>query len=94
MGIENISTGYKPEFALGALYHGFNAANADEASQLELIKNYLANQKAQMELPTAALEGSRSLLMGTPENVTAYAQGQLGTSAERRCLRYIYLIFR
>ena len=83
MGIENISTGYKPEFALGALYHGFNAANADEASQLELIKNYLANQKAQMELPTAALEGSRSLLMGTPENVTAYAQGQLGTFADQ-----------
>lgn len=51
MGIENISTGYKPEFALGALYHGFNAGNADEASQLELIKNYLANTKTMAEMP-------------------------------------------
>ena len=83
MAIENISTGYKPEFTLGALYHGFNAANADEASQLELLKQYLANQKAQMELPTAALEGSRALLMGTPENVDAYAKGQLGTFADQ-----------
>ena len=51
MGIENISTGYKPEFALGALYHGFNAGSADNASQLSNLIQEQALQKARIADP-------------------------------------------
>ena len=40
----NIETGYKPEFALGALYQGQNAANAQSQNEEELIRMFLANQ--------------------------------------------------
>ena len=46
-----IETGYKPEFGLGAVYQGFNAANADMSAQEELIKQFLANQREQQMQP-------------------------------------------
>ena len=46
-----IETGYKPEFGLGAVYQGFNAANADMSAQEELIKQFLANQREQSMQP-------------------------------------------
>ena len=46
-----IDTGYKPEFALGALYQGWNAADAQQSNQLELIKQALANQREQQVQP-------------------------------------------
>ena len=51
MAYQEISTGYKPEFTLGGLYHGFNAANAEDISQEELMKQYLANQREQQMQP-------------------------------------------
>ena len=46
-----ISTGYQPEFGLGALYQGFNAANADKLNEEEVLKAYLQNQKDIREAP-------------------------------------------
>jgi hypothetical protein len=46
-----ITTGYTPEFALGALYQGFNAANADSLGEEELLKAFLANQREQQSQP-------------------------------------------
>jgi len=51
MALPQIETGYKPEGALGALYQGFNAANADQGAELELIKQFLANQREQQMQP-------------------------------------------
>jgi hypothetical protein len=46
-----ISTGYQPEFGLGALYQGFNAANADRLNEEEVLKHFLQNQKDIREAP-------------------------------------------
>lgn len=46
-----ISTGYQPEFGLGALYQGFNAANADKLNEEEILKAFLQNQKDKREAP-------------------------------------------
>ncbi len=46
-----ISTDYKPNFALGALYQGFNAANADEDNLQEIMRKYLSNQREQNQEP-------------------------------------------
>jgi hypothetical protein len=46
-----ISTGYTPEFALGALYQGMNASNANAQSQEDLLKSYLSNQREQYAQP-------------------------------------------
>lgn len=46
-----ISTGYTPEFALGALYQGMNASNANAQSQEDLLKSYLSNQREQYSQP-------------------------------------------
>lgn len=46
-----ISTGYKPNYALGALYQGFNAADADEASLQSIMHQYLQNQREQQQEP-------------------------------------------
>jgi len=51
MALQEISTGYKPEFALGGLYHGFNAANAEDMSQEEILKQFLLNQREQQMQP-------------------------------------------
>jgi hypothetical protein len=51
MALPQIETGYKPEFGLGALYQGFNAANADQMAQEEIVKSFLANQREQQMQP-------------------------------------------
>lgn len=51
MALPMIETGYKPEFALGALYQGINAANAEQSAQEEILKQYLANQREQRMMP-------------------------------------------
>ena len=45
--MQNITTGYQPEFGLGALYQGINAANTESANEEELRKLFLANQQSQ-----------------------------------------------
>lgn len=49
--MQQIETGYKPEFALGGLYAGMNAANAQSNNELELIRQFLANERAKQEIP-------------------------------------------
>ena len=44
--MQNIETGYKPEFGLGAWFAGQNAANTEAANEEELIKSFLANQQS------------------------------------------------
>lgn len=51
MALPMIETGYKPEFGLGAVYQGFNAANADMSAEEELVKQFLANQREQQMQP-------------------------------------------
>lgn len=46
-----ISTGYKPNYALGALYQGFNAADEDEASLQNIMHQFLQNQREQQQEP-------------------------------------------
>jgi hypothetical protein len=46
-----ISTGYKPEYGLGAVYQGINAADSEALNQEEIIKAYLANQREQQMQP-------------------------------------------
>ena len=50
-GLAEIDTGYKPEFGLGALYQGMNAANADMSAQEEILRQFLANQREQQMQP-------------------------------------------
>jgi len=62
MAFAQIDTGYKPEFSLGALYQGFNAGNADQMAQEELIKQFLANQREQQMQPTDVEQNKQNLL--------------------------------
>ena len=89
MPITPIETGYKPEFALGALYQGINAANAEQASQEDLIKQFLANQReqqmqpldiqaAQLGIPVKQLAANQAEAMNNPEGINAWKQGHLG----------------
>jgi hypothetical protein len=55
MAFPQIETGYKPEFGLGALYQGFNAANADQMSEQDILKVFLANQREQQQQPLDTL---------------------------------------
>lgn len=61
MAIENIATGYKPQFALGALYHGFNAGSQDNASQLA---NLIQEQALQKSIETDPYDVLRSQYEG------------------------------
>jgi len=82
MAIEQISTGYKPEFALGALYHGFNAGNADNASRLANLQAEWELQKSQAEDPykvmEAILAGNRANAMNTPDMLDWHTRGYKG----------------
>ena len=49
--MQNIETGYKPEFGLGAWFAGQNAANTEAANEEELIKSFLANQRERQMQP-------------------------------------------
>ena len=83
MGIENIATGYKPEFALGALYHGFNAGSADNASQLSNLIQEQALQKSRIGDPLdliqkfyeAQLANAKSQ---SPDYIPMQLSGQIG----------------
>lgn len=84
MAINNIETGYKPEFGLGAVYQGFNAANTEQANELEMIKQFLANQREQTMLPLderiKSMEAARADRAATPEMLDAYSKGYIGQS--------------
>ena len=59
--MERIDTGYKPEFALGALYQGENAANAEMENQLNFIKQFLTNQRQQQMMPIDVAQAQQNL---------------------------------
>lgn len=80
--MNQINTGYQPQFALGALYQGENAADIEQSNQLELIKNALANLREQqsqpMDMRIKAMEAARADAMNTPEMLDAYQRGYIG----------------
>lgn len=77
-----IETGYKPEFGLGAVYQGFNAANADNSAELEIIKQFLANQREQQMQPLDVnikqTESDRATVARSHEMLDAYQRGYIG----------------
>ena len=86
MGIENIATGYKPEFALGALYHGFNAGSADNASQLSNLIQEQALQKSRIGDPLDLIKKQYEAMvanaqMNNPDYIPAHMQGDMGRFA-------------
>lgn len=79
MALPMIETGYKPEGALGALYQGFNAGNADQGAELELIKQFLANQHAQVQNPLDEQTTAQNLLASHYKTSPEYQQGMTNT---------------
>ena len=70
-----IETGYRPEFALGALYQGLNAANADQESQQDILKKFLANQREQALMPTDVEQAKQNLLASMYKSDPRYQKG-------------------
>jgi len=79
MALPEISTGYKPEFGLGALYQGFNAANAEQGAELELIKQFLANQRSMQMNPLEAQTAQQNLDINDYKTAPAYKQAMTDT---------------
>lgn len=75
MAFPQIETGYKPEFGLGAVYQGFNAANADQSAEMELIKQFLANQREQQMQPLDIQKAQLSNQGTVFDNMTKGLQG-------------------
>ena len=83
MAYQEISTGYKPEFALGALYHGFNAGSADNASQLSNLIQEQALQKSRIGDPLDLIQKFydsqlANAKMNSPDYIPAQLRGQIG----------------
>jgi hypothetical protein len=88
--MQNIETGYKPEFGLGAWFAGENAANTEAANEEELIKSFLANQrerqmqpidveKAQLGLDPARYESQLAQAKSrNPNYIPEQLRGQIG----------------
>lgn len=74
MALPEISTGYKPEFGLGALYQGFNAGNADQSAQEEIIKQFLANQRSQQMNPLDVTRLQQQITMDKYKESPEYQQ--------------------
>jgi len=51
MPVQDINTGYKPEFGLGALYSGWNAGTRMRSNEEEILQQLLANRQKQQEMP-------------------------------------------
>ena len=78
MGSFNIDTGYKPEFALGALYAGENAAYNTAMQDEEILQKFLANQREQTMLPLdrdiKTFEAAKANAQNTPELLKAFTE--------------------
>lgn len=76
----NIDTGYKPEFGLGAIYQGENAAYANMNNQLDLIKTMLANQRETqmqpLDLQVRGLDAAQAQQQNTPEMLSKFIQNK------------------
>lgn len=75
MAINQIETGYKPEFGLGAMWAGENAANAEMANQLDFIKQFLANQREQQMQPIDVSQAQQNLTAGKYKTTPEYQTG-------------------
>jgi len=80
--MQTISTGYQPEFGLGAYFAGQNAANTEASNKEELIKAFLANQQAQQDYQQKSQMNPLDLLAKQQSNQVgeydaAYAQKKL-----------------
>ena len=82
MALPMIETGYKPEFGLGAVYQGFNAANAEQGAELELIKQFLANQREQsmqpMDVNIKQTESDYATMKRAADYMDAAKRGYIG----------------
>ncbi len=83
MAFNEISTGYKPEFALGGLYQGINAANAQSQNNEELARMFLANQREQQMQPMDVNikrydEALANAKRKSPDYIPAQLSGQIG----------------
>ena len=79
MALAQIETGYKPEFGLGALYQGFNAANSDQSAQEEIIKQFLANQQSQVMNPLDAQRKMQEIDVDRYKETPEYQTGMRDT---------------
>lgn len=79
MTLPEISTGYRPEFGLGALYQGFNAANADQMAQEDILKQFLANQREQQIQPIDVQQAQQNLDAGQYKTSPEYQTGMRDT---------------
>ena len=73
--MNEIKTGYTPEFGLGAFFQGVNAANADAFNEEELLKQRLANQQSQVMNPLEAR--LKELSIAPAEYQEKFAQAQV-----------------
>lgn len=78
-GLPMIETGYKPEYGLGALYQGFNAANADQMAQEDLLKQFLANQREVSSQPIDIEQLKQNLAAGEYRTTPEYQIGMRDT---------------
>lgn len=82
MAFNQIDTGYKPDGALGALYQGYNAADAQQMNTLDMIKQLLANQHATNINPIQEAQAQQTLDAGAyktrPEYQDAMTDMQVG----------------
>lgn len=78
--MQNIETGYKPEFGLGAVYAGGNAADAEMYNQLEQVKNFLANsrelQSQPLDMDIKGLQAAQARSQNNPDLLQRFAQAQ------------------
>ena len=79
MALPMIETGYKPEGALGGVFAGFNAANAEQGAELELIKQYLANQREVSSQPIDIEQLKQNLAAGAYKTTPEYQIGMRDT---------------
>ena len=73
--MNEIKTGYTPEFGLGAFFQGVNAANADAFNEEELLKQRLANQQSQVMNPLEVR--LKKLSVAPAEYQEKFAQAQV-----------------
>ena len=82
MALTNINTGYTPEFALGAMYVGENAATNRMGNQLEIVKNFLANQREQsmqpMDVNIKQTESDYATMKRAADYMDAAKRGYIG----------------
>ncbi len=83
MAMQMMDTAYRPDGPLGALFSGMNAAYAEQAQQLEVIKNFLANQREQASQPFDMMgkeyDGRLAQAkMNDPNYIPMQIQGQIG----------------